>query len=116
MVMQQGHIYYARLEPNDQHRTSGVRPVLVLTKTVINEYLQGAVCVPLTTHPPRKYHYQFDVKERPSSALHEQIRFIFNNQIVNHLCEAPSGTIDEIMKRLGAIIWPIEQNNAGGVS
>lgn len=114
MTMEQGHIYYVRLEQNDHHRTSGVRPVLVITKTVINKYLQGAVAVPLTTHPPRKYHYQFDVKGRPSSALHEQVRFIFNDQIVNHVCEAPVGTIDEVLKKLGAIIWPIEQSNTRG--
>lgn len=111
MTLKQGHIYYACIEPNDQHRTSGIRPVVVITKTAINEHLQGAVCVPLSSHPPRKYHHTFDIKGRVSSALHEQIGFICINQIVSHVGEAPEGTIDEIMRRLGAIIWPVGQGS-----
>ncbi|MBU0668080.1 type II toxin-antitoxin system PemK/MazF family toxin [Patescibacteria group bacterium] len=46
--IQQGHIYFADLNPIMGHEQGGYRPVLILQKNMLNRHLSTVVVAPLT--------------------------------------------------------------------
>lgn len=48
--IEQGDIYLADLSPIKGHEQAGYRPVLVLQKNILNQFLNTVVIAPLTTN------------------------------------------------------------------
>lgn len=48
--IQQGDIYLANLSPIKGHEQAGYRPILVLQKNVLNQFLSTVVVAPLTSN------------------------------------------------------------------
>lgn len=47
--MKQGEIWYANLNPSKGSEQAGLRPVLILSGNLLNEYLKVVIVAPLTT-------------------------------------------------------------------
>lgn len=47
--MKQGEIWYADLNPVKGREQSGIRPVLIISGNLLNQYLDIVICCPLTT-------------------------------------------------------------------
>jgi mRNA interferase MazF len=47
--MKQGEIWNANLNPSKGSEQAGVRPVVILSGNLLNEYLNVVICCPLTT-------------------------------------------------------------------
>lgn len=47
--MKQGEIWNANLNPSKGSEQAGVRPIVILSGNLLNEYLNVVICCPLTT-------------------------------------------------------------------
>lgn len=47
--MKQGEIWYANLNPSKGSEQAGLRPIVILSGNLLNEYMQIVITAPLTT-------------------------------------------------------------------
>lgn len=55
--MKRGEVYDARLEPIEGSEQGGTRPVIIVSRNVINVNSSVVLTVPCTTHKPNKRIY-----------------------------------------------------------
>ncbi|GBF82140.1 type II toxin-antitoxin system PemK/MazF family toxin [Aphanothece sacrum] len=55
--MKRGEVYDARLEPVEGSEQGGTRPVIIVSRDVINAYSPVVLAIPCTTYQPRKRVY-----------------------------------------------------------
>ena len=63
--MKRGEIYDARLEPVEGSEQGGTRPVIVVSRDVINFYSPVVLAVPCTTYRPQKTIYLSSARRPP---------------------------------------------------
>lgn len=97
--MKRGEIYTARLEPVEGSEQGGTRPVIVVSRDVINLYSPVVLAVPCTTYRPRKrvFPTQVLIKKslsglsRDSIAMADQVRVLSKPRLIKLL-----GNLSEI--------------------
>jgi mRNA interferase MazF len=78
MPVKRYEIYCAALSPTDGGEIQKTRPVVVVSKTAMNRYLNAVVVCPLTTsfHPPWRSRIQVKCAEKDAEIAVDQIRTI----------------------------------------
>lgn len=108
--MKQGEIWYANLNPTKGSEQAGMRPVVILSGNLLNEYLNIVIVAPLTTkikkykgnpilHPTRS-----NGLKNESEVLVFHIRSISKNRLVKKLGKIESGELDQAVKTLNEIL------------
>jgi mRNA interferase MazF len=88
--MKRGEIYDARLEPVEGSEQGGTRPVIVVSRDVINVYSPVVLAVPCTTYRPQKSIYPTQVLiqspngglNKDSLAMADQVRVLSKTRLI----------------------------------
>jgi mRNA interferase MazF len=88
--MKRGEIYDARLEPVEGSEQGGTRPVIVVSRDVINFYSPVVLAVPCTTYRPQKTIYPTQVLiqspngglNKDSLAMADQVRVLSKTRLI----------------------------------
>ena len=88
--MKRGEIYDARLEPVEGSEQGGTRPVIVVSRDVINAYSPVVLAVPCTTYRPQKTIYPTQVLiqspngglNKDSLAMADQVRVLSKTRLI----------------------------------
>jgi mRNA interferase MazF len=108
--MKQGEIWYANLNPTKGSEQAGMRPAVILSGNLLNEYLNIVIVAPLTTkikkykgnpilHPTRS-----NGLKNESEVLVFHIRSISKNRLVKKLGKIESAELDLAVKTLNEIL------------
>jgi mRNA interferase MazF len=83
MKIERYGVYYADLNPTQGSELDKIRPVVVISQSEMNKYLETIVVCLLTTklHPKWRSRIQFKCKGRPSEIAVDQIRTISKSRI-----------------------------------
>ena len=83
MTVKRYEIYYADLSPTIGGEIQKTRPVVVVSKTTMNRYLDTVVVCPLTTtlHPPWRSRIQIRCAGREAEIAVDQIRTISKKRL-----------------------------------
>ncbi len=83
MIIKRYEIYYADLNPSTGSETKKIRPVVVISKTEMNKYLDTVVICPATTklHPGWRSRLQCTIDNRKAEIAVDQIRTISKKRI-----------------------------------
>ncbi len=86
-------IYYADLNPSIGAEIEKVRPVVVVSKTLMNRYLDTVVICPLTTrlHPEWRSRIQIKCAGRNAEISVDQIRAISKKRLKDKIDELSAG-------------------------
>lgn len=111
MIIKQGEIYFADLNPVKGHEQAGFRPVLILQNDILNKNLHTVVVVPITKNIKAKgylttYFLEKKISKLPadSVALLFQIRTIDKNRLKKRIIQLSHQTMHE-MKRQTFLIF-----------
>ena len=82
--MKRGEVYDARLEPVEGSEQGGTRPIIIVSRDVINAYSPVVLAVPCTTYQPERQVYPTQVLiqapdgglTRDSIAMADQVRVL----------------------------------------
>ena len=108
--MLQGEIWYANLSPTKGSERSGLRPVLIISGNLLNQYLNIVICCPLTT---KIKNYTGDLVlepnksnglKRTSEILTFHIRSISKERLTKKVGKISAGEIKELKKYLNEIL------------
>jgi mRNA interferase MazF len=88
--MKRGEIYDARFEPVEGSEQGGTRPVIVVSRDVINVYSPVVLAVPCTTYRPQKTIYPTQVLiqspngglNKDSLAMADQVRVLSKTRLI----------------------------------
>lgn len=88
--MKRGEIYDARFEPVEGSEQGGTRPVIVVSRDVINAYSPVVLAVPCTTYRPQKTIYPTQVLiqspngglSKDSLAMADQVRVLSKTRLI----------------------------------
>lgn len=91
MIRQRGQIYDARLEPVEGSEQGGTRPVIIVSRDVINAYSPVVLAVPCTTYQQHKRVYPTQVLitapngglSNDSIAMADQVRVLSKTRLLN---------------------------------
>ena len=83
MTVKRYEIYYANLSPTIGGEIQKTRPVVVVSKTTMNRYLDTVVVCPLTTklHPPWRSRIQVKCAGKDAEIAVDQIRTISKERL-----------------------------------
>ena len=86
-------IYYADLNPSIGAEIEKVRPVIVVSKTLMNRYLDTVVICPLTTrlHPEWRSRIQIKCAGKNAEISVDQIRAISKKRLKDKIDELSAG-------------------------
>ena len=86
-------IYYADLNPSIGAEIEKVRPVVVVSKTLMNRYLDTVVICPLTTrlHPEWRSRIQIKCAGKNAEISVDQIRAISKKRLKDKIDELSAG-------------------------
>ncbi len=89
MQIKRYEIYYADLNPSIGGELKKVRPVVVISKTEMNKYLETVVVCPLTTklHPKWRSRVQTKSNQKNVEIAVDQIRTISKKRLKNKIDE-----------------------------
>ena len=65
MKMKQAEIWFANLNPSKGSEQAGMRPVVIVSGNLANEYLNTVICCPLTT---KVKHYKGNIVLQPNTS------------------------------------------------
>ena len=108
--MLQGEIWYANLSPTKGSEQAGLRPVLIISGNLLNQYLNIVICCPLTT---KIKNYKGDLVlepnksnglKRTSEILTFHIRSISKERLTKKVGKISAGEIKELKKYLNEIL------------
>lgn len=112
MNIAQGDIFLADLNPVKGHEQSGIRPVIVLQKTLLNQKLNTVMIVPLTSNKKAKNflltHFlpkKITNLNHDSVALVFQVRTIDKSRLTKRVAQLSSQQITLIKEKLNYAIW-----------
>ncbi len=82
--MKRGEVYDARLEPVEGSEQGGTRPIIIVSRDVINAYSPVVLAIPCTTYQPERRVYPTQVLiqapdgglTRDSIAMADQVRVL----------------------------------------
>lgn len=109
--MNRGDIYLARLDPIEGSGQAGERPVVIVSRTSLNEAVRRVVAVPLTTYRGRPL-YPGQVRipaivpglTRESIVLCEQIRALVKSRLLRRLGALPPALMAEVDQALAHVL------------
>lgn len=89
MPIKRYEIYYADLNPSVGGDLKKIRPVVVISKTEMNKYLETVVVCPLTTKLHLKWRSRIQIKSNQKNAeiAVDQIRTISKKRLKNKIGE-----------------------------
>ena len=92
MQVKRHEIYYADLNPTIGGELKKIRPVVVVSKTEMNKYLDTVVICPLTTklHPKWRSRIQTKCVQKKVEIAVDQIRAISKKRLKNNIDELSS--------------------------
>ena len=92
MKVNRNEIYYADLNPTIGGELKKIRPVVVVSKTEMNRYLNTVVVCPLTTklHPKWRSRIQTKCVQKEAEIAVDQIRTISKKRLKNKIDELSS--------------------------
>jgi len=92
MKIKRYEVYYADLNPTIGGELKKVRPVVVVSKTEMNKYLDTVVVCPLTTklHPKWRSRIQTKCSQKDVEIATDQIRTINKKRLKNKIDELSS--------------------------
>lgn len=108
--MQQGEIWYANLNPTKGSEQAGLRPVVIVSGNLLNQYLNIVICCPLTT---KIKNYKGNVVLQPnnqnklkqiSEILTFHIRSISKERFTKKIGKISSEEIDKVKICLNEIL------------
>ncbi len=106
MIIKQGEIYFADLNPVKGDEQAGFRPVLVLQNDILNKNLNTVVIVPITKNIKAKGYLTTYFLEKKTSklpvdsvALLFQIRIIDKNRLKKRAVQLSSQIMHEIKQQ-----------------
>lgn len=88
--MKRGEIYDARLEPVEGSEQGGTRPIIIVSRDIINDYSPVVLAVPCTTYKSHKRVYPTQVLIKASYggltvdsiAMADQVRVLSKNRLL----------------------------------
>ncbi len=88
--MKRGEVYDARLEPTEGSEQGGIRPVIIVSRDIINSSSPVILALPCTTYRQSKKVYPTQVLiktpdgglEKDSIAMAEQVRVLSKNRLI----------------------------------
>ena len=109
--MKRGDIYLARLNPIEGSEQAGERPVLLVSRTALNEAVGRVVAVPLTTYRGRPLypgHVLIPATvpglTRDSVALCEQVRVVAQSRLLRLLGPLPAALMVDVDQALANVL------------
>jgi mRNA interferase MazF len=108
--MLQGELWYANLSPTKGSEQAGLRPVVIISGNLLNEYLNIVICCPLTT---KIKNYKGDLVLEPSKTnglkqtseiLTFHIRSISKERLTKKIGKISAGEVKELKKYLNEIL------------
>ncbi len=108
--MLQGEIWYANLSPTKGSEQAGLRPVVIISGNLLNEYLNIVICCPLTT---KIKNYKGDLVLEPnktnglkqkSEILTFHIRSISKERLTKKIGKISAAEVKELKKYLNEIL------------
>lgn len=108
--MKQGEIWYADLNPSTGSEQSGLRPVVIISGNLLNEYMKIVIVAPLTTkiknykgnpvlHPTKK-----NGLPKPSEILVFHIRSVSKERLVRKVGVIEPADLQTSIKTLNDIL------------
>jgi len=87
MVFKRYEIFYADLNPSQGSEIKKIRPVVIISKTEMNKYLDTIVICPATTklHPKWRSRIQCTIDNQKAEIAVDQIRTISKKRIKNKI-------------------------------
>jgi mRNA interferase MazF len=87
MTIKRYEVYYANLNPTVGHEIQKIRPVVVISKTEMNKYLDTVVICPATTtlHPRWRSRVPCVINNKEAEIAVDQIRTISKKRIKNKI-------------------------------
>jgi mRNA interferase MazF len=106
--MKRGDVYDARLEPVEGSEQGGTRPVIIVSRDVINAYSPVVLAVPCTTYQSGKRVYPTQVLIEPpngglvndSIAMADQIRVLSKTRLIRLRGRLSDTTITQLDQAL----------------
>lgn len=106
--MKRGEIYDARLEPVEGSEQGGTRPVILVSRDVINAYSPVVLAVPCTTYHAKKpiYPTQVLIKapdgglSKDSLAMADQVRVLSKTRLIRLRATLSDETIKQLNQAL----------------
>ena len=108
--MKQAEIWYANLNPTKGSEQAGMRPVVVLSGNLLNEYLNVVIVAPITTKIKRYKGNPILLPTRSNGLKNESeilvfhIRSISKSRLVKKLGKIERGELDFALKTLTEIL------------
>ncbi len=87
MIIKRYEVYYANLNPTIGSEIQKVRPVVVVSKTEMNKYLDTVVICPATTrlHPQWRSRVPCIIDNKEAEIAVDQIRTISKKRLMNKI-------------------------------
>ena len=87
MTIKRYEVYYANLNPSIGSEIKKIRPVVVISKTEMNKYLDTVVICPATTklHPSWRSRILCRIDKKTAEIAVDQIRTISKKRILNKI-------------------------------
>lgn len=108
--MKQGEIWFANLNPSMGSEHAGLRPVVILSGNLLNQYLNVVIVVPLTTKI-KKYKGNPILAPAKATGLKAEsemlifhIRSISKDRMVNKIGNIEPAELERSMKTLNEIL------------
>ena len=100
MIVKRYEIYYADLSPTIGGEIQKTRPVVIVSKTAMNRYLDTVVVCPLTTklHPPWRSRVQVKCAGKDAEIAVDQIRTISKKRLQKRIDTLSSNKAAQLRK------------------
>ncbi len=101
MKIKRYEVYYANLDPTIGSEIKKIRPVVIISKTEMNKYLDTVVICPATTklHPGWRSRVPCIIDNKEAEIAVDQIRTISKKRIMN-LIDTLSSTVNTQIRNL----------------
>ena len=108
--MKQGEIWYADLNPSKGSEQAGLRPVVIMSGNLLNNYLNAVIVAPLTTKVknykgnPVLIPSKTNGLKNESELLVFHIRSVSKDRLINRLGSIEKTDIEKAVKTLNDIL------------
>lgn len=101
MIIKRYEVYYANLDPTIGSEIKKIRPVVIISKTEMNKYLDTVVICPATTklHPAWRSRVPCIIENKEAEIAVDQIRTISKKRIINRI-DSLSSTVNTHIRNL----------------
>jgi mRNA interferase MazF len=108
--MKQGEIWFTNLNPTQGSEQAGIRPVLIISGNLLNQYAEVVICVPLTTKI-KNYHGNLILQpnntnglNKKSEALTLHVRSISKTRLKERLGKISTDEMRQVLTCMSEIL------------